>query len=118
MNKSMLIALGAASMLLPQNVQAADWMSGGDIMKELVGRELSFRGRLSGQIIYRKSGEMRMISSKGRRVYGKWRINEENGSLCSRIIQRRERKEICYRTRHDGFGYRTDQGYKLMPLGF
>ena len=32
--------------------------------------------------------------------------------------KRKKRKEICYRTRHDGFGYRTDQGYKLMPLGF
>ncbi len=118
MNKSMLIALCAASALLSQNAQAADWMSGGDIMKELVGQELAFHGRLSGKIIYRKSGEMRMISSKGQPVYGKWRIDQEKGSLCSRIIQRKKRKEICYRTRHDGFGYRTDQGYKLMPIGF
>ena len=118
MKKSLLIAVSAASILLPHNVLAADWMSAGEIMKELVDQELSFRGRLSGKIIYRKSGEMRMISAKGQPVYGKWRIDEENGSLCSRIIQRKKRKEICYRTRHDGFGYRTDQGYKLMPLGF
>jgi len=118
MKKSLLIALSAASVLLPHNVLAADWMSGGEIMKELVGQELAFQGRLSGKIIYRKSGEMRMISARGQPVYGEWRIDEENGSLCSRIIQRKQRKEICYRTRHDGFGYRTDQGYKLMPLGF
>ena len=118
MKKSLLIALSAAAMLLPHNVSAADWMSGGDIMKELVGQELAFRGRLSGKIIYRKSGEMRMLSTKGRVVYGEWRIDEESDSLCSRIKQRRESKEVCYRTRHDGFGYRTDQGYKLMPLGF
>ena len=118
MKKSLLIALSAASVLLPHNVLAADWMSGGEIMKELVGQEFSFRGRLSGKIIYRRSGEMRMLSTKGRVVYGEWRIDDENGSLCSRIKQRRQAKEICYRTRHDGFGYRTDQGYKLMPLGF
>lgn len=118
MKKSLLIALSAASLFLPHNVLAADWMSGGEIMKELVGQELAFRGKLSGKIIYRKSGEMRMLSTKGRAVYGEWRIDEENGSLCSRIKQRRQAKEICYRTRHDGFGYRTDQGYKLMPLGF
>ena len=34
------------------------------------------------------------------------------------IFLRNKRREVCYRTRHDGFGYRTDQGYKLMPLGF
>ncbi len=118
MNKSLLIALSFASVLLPQKAHAADWMSGHDIMKELVGHELAFRGRYNGRIIYRRSGEMRMISATGQPVYGKWRIDEENGSLCSRIIQRKKRKEICYRTRHDGFGYRTDQGYKLMPLGF
>jgi hypothetical protein len=118
MKKSLLIALSAASVLLPQNVLAADWMSGREIMKELVGQELSFRGKISGKIIYRRSGEMRMLSTKGRAVYGEWRIDEENGSLCSRLKQRRKAKEICYRTRHDGFGYRTDQGYKLMPLGF
>jgi len=118
MNKSLLIAFSFACVLLPHKAHAADWMSGHDIMKELVGQELSFRGRLSGSIIYRRSGEMRMISSKGQPVYGEWRIDEKNGSLCSRIKQRRQAKEICYRTRHDGFGYRTDQGYKLMPLGF
>lgn len=118
MKKSLLIALSAATILLPHNVLAADWMSGGEIMKELVGQELAFRGKLSGKIIYRKSGKMRMLSTKGRVVYGEWRIDEENGSLCSRIIQRKLGNEICYRTRHDGFGYRTDQGYKLMPLGF
>ena len=118
MKKSLLIALSAASVLLPQNVLAADWMSGSEIMKELVGQELAFRGKLSGKIIYRKSGEMRMLSTKGRVVYGEWRIDDESGSLCSRIKQRGQANEICYRTRHDGFGYRTDQGYKLMPLGF
>ena len=118
MKKSLLIVLSAASVMLPQNLLAADWMSGRDIVKELVGRELSFRGKRKGKIIYRKSGEMRMLSTRGRAIYGKWRIDEDSGSLCSRFNMRRKRKEICYRTRHDGFGYRTDQGYKLMPLGF
>jgi len=118
MKKSLLIALGLAGVLLPQKVVAESWMSDGDIMKELVGMELSFRGRRSGKIIYRKSGEMRMVSANGRPVYGEWRIDEESDSICSRIIQRKQHKEVCYRTRHDGFGYRTDQGYKLMPLGF
>ena len=118
MNKSLLIALGLASGVLPHGAHAADWMSGSDIIKELVGRELSFRGKYTGTIIFRKSGEMRMISAKGQPIYGEWRIDEKNGSLCSRIIQRQKRREVCYRTRHDGLGYRTDQGYKLMPLGF
>ncbi len=118
MKKSLLIVLSVVSVVLPQNLLAADWMSGRDIVKELVGKELSFRGKRNGKIIYRKSGEMRMLSTRGRAIYGKWRIDEESGSLCSRFIQRRKRREICYRTRHEGFGYRTDQGYKLMPLGF
>jgi hypothetical protein len=118
MNKSLLMTLGLASLALSQGAYAADWMSGPDIIKELVGRELSFRGKYNGTIIYRKSGEMRMISARGQPIYGEWRIDDKSGSLCSRIIQRQKRREVCYRTRHDGLGYRTDQGYKLMPLGF
>ena len=50
--------------------------------------------------------------------WGKWGPDDEAGTLCSVFYTRRKGKESCFRTRHDGFGYRTDQGYKLMPLGF
>jgi hypothetical protein len=52
------------------------------------------------------------------RFIGEWRIDDDTGSLCSLFYTRRQGKESCFRTRHDGFGYRTDQGYKLMPLEF
>jgi hypothetical protein len=118
MKKSLLIALSVAASLLPAKANAADWMSSADIMRELVGTELSFRGKRNGKIIYRKSGVMHMVSRKGRSVFGKWRIDEDSDSICSRVTQRKKAREFCYRTRHDGFGYRTDQGYKLMPLRF
>ena len=118
MKKSLLIALSVTVLFLPMQANAADWMSGRDIMRELVGTELAFRGKLNGKIIYRQSGEVQMLSGTGRSVYGKWRIDEETGALCSKLSQRTNKKEVCYRARHEGFGYRTDQGYKLMPLGF
>lgn len=118
MKKSFLIALSITALYLPSQATAADWMSGGDIMRELVGTELAFRGKRNGRIIYRESGEMLMLSRKGRAIYGKWRIDEESGSICSKVSRRSASKEVCYRTRHDGFGYRTDQGYKLMPMSF
>jgi hypothetical protein len=98
--------------------RAADWMSAPDIKRELVDTELAFRGRVSGKVIYREDGGMRMVSSAGRQIYGEWRIDDDTGSLCSLFYTRRQGKESCFRTRHDGFGYRTDQGYKLMPLEF
>ena len=97
---------------------AADWMSAPDIKRELVDTELSFRGRYSGRIIYREDGGMRMIASSGKQLFGQWRIDEATGSLCSMFFTRRTAGESCFRTRHDGFGYRTDQGYRLMPLEF
>jgi hypothetical protein len=118
MNKSLLIAMSVAMLVPPVKAGAAEWMSSTDIMRELVGTELSFRGKRSGTIIYSESGEMRMQGRSGMPVFGKWRIDENSNSICARIFQRKIGKEVCYRTRHDGFGYRTDQGYKLMPLEF
>ncbi len=111
-----LAAAGLAAITAPAS--AAEWMSAPDIKRELVDTELSFRGRYSGRIIYRQDGGMRMVASSGRQLFGQWRIDEETGSLCSMFFTRRKAGESCFRTRHDGLGYRTDQGYRLMPLGF
>ncbi len=122
MNRSCIAALGLIvvmySTAAPPPAAAADWMSGGDIKRELLGTELAFRGRFSGRIIYRADGRMRMVSANGKQVFGEWRIDDDTGSLCSQFYTRRKGKESCFRTRHDGLGYRTDQGYKLMPLQF
>jgi hypothetical protein len=101
-----------------RTASAADWMSAPDIKRELVDTELAFRGRVSGKVIYREDGRMRMVSSAGRQIFGEWRIDDDTGTLCSLFYTRRKGKESCFRTRHDGFGYRTDQGYRLMPLEF
>jgi len=119
MKKFLLIGLSVVCVSLPATARAAsEWMSSADIMRELVDQELSFRGKRSGKITYHKSGQMRMLSGKGRAIFGKWRIDGESDRICSRVTQRKTAREFCYRTRHDGFGYRTDQGYKLMPLRF
>lgn len=123
MKTSCIAALGLIVAGLPMagttgTASAADWMSAPDIKRELVDTELAFRGRVSGKVIYREDGGMRMVSSAGRQIYGEWRIDDDTGSLCSLFYTRRQGKESCFRTRHDGFGYRTDQGYKLMPLEF
>ena len=122
MKKSCIAALGLTvlglSMNVPSPAIAADWMSAGDIKRELLGMELAFRGRFAGRILYRADGGMRMVSSSGKQLFGEWRIDNDTGSLCSQFYTRRKGKESCFRTRHDGFGYRTDQGYKLMPLQF
>ena len=56
MNRSCIAALGLIvvmySTAAPPPAAAADWMSGGDIKRELLGTELAFRGRFSGRIIY------------------------------------------------------------------
>jgi hypothetical protein len=111
-----LAAAGLAAVTTPAS--AADWMSAPDVKRELLGTELAFRGRFFGRIIYRADGRMRMVAANGEQVFGEWRIDEASGSLCSQFYTRRKGKESCFRTRHDGLGYLTDQGYKLMPLGF
>ena len=122
MKKSCFAALALTvlglSMTAPPPAIAADWMSAGDIKRELLGTELAFRGQFTGRILYRADGGMRMVSSSGKQVFGEWRIDDDTGSLCSQFYTRRKGKESCFRTRHDGLGYRTDQGYKLMPLQF
>lgn len=118
MKKFALIALALLVSPAVQPAAAGDWMSAGDITREIVGTELSFKGRFSGKVIYDEDGVMRMVSSAGRQLYGQWRLDEETNSLCSKFRTRRAARESCFRTRHDGFGYRTDQGYKLMPLTF
>jgi hypothetical protein len=122
MKKPYIAALGLIVVSLPiaggLPARAADWMSAPDIKRELLGTELAFRGRFSGRIIYRADGRMRMVAANGKQVFGEWRIDEDSGSLCSQFYTRRKGKESCFRTRHDGLGYLTDQGYKLMPLGF
>ena len=121
MKKSLIAALGLIVLALPPATApalAGDWMSGGDIKRELVDTEMSFRGRVSGKIIYLEDGKMRMVSSAGRQLFGEWRIDEDAGTLCSVFYMRRKARESCFRARHEGFGYRTDQGYQLMPLEF
>jgi hypothetical protein len=113
-----LAGLAAPGLAAATPASAAEWMTAPDIKRELVDTELSFRGRFSGRIIYRQDGGMRMIASSGKQLFGQWRIDQETGSLCSVFFTLRKAKESCFRTRHDGLGYRTDQGYRLMPLGF
>ncbi len=102
----------------PQEVAVSQWMSSADIKREIVNTEFAFSGRFSGRVVYEAGGEMRMVSAEGRHIYGNWRIDPENGSLCSQFRQRRASRESCFKVSYDGLGYRTDQGYRLMPLGF
>jgi hypothetical protein len=88
MKKSCIAALGLIVAGLPMagntgTASAADWMSAPDIKRELVDTELAFRGRVSGKVIYREDGRMRMVSSAGRQIFGEWRIDDEAGTLCS-----------------------------------
>jgi hypothetical protein len=71
MKKSCIAALGLVVAGLPlagPARRAADWMSAPDIKRELVDTELAFRGRVSGKVIYREDGGMRMVSSAGRQI--------------------------------------------------
>ena len=102
----------------PQDLAVSQWMSGSDIKRELVDTEFAFSGRFTGRVVYETGGEMRMVSAEGRPIYGSWRIDAESGSICSQFRQRRASRESCFRVSYDGLGYRTDQGYRLMPLGF
>ena len=124
MKISALIAVGmlntaaGSPAAVPQEVAVSQWMSGADIKRELVDMEFAFSGRFSGRVVYEKGGEMRMVSAEGRPVFGNWRLDAESGSICSQFRQRRASRETCFKVSYDGLGYRTDQGYRLMPLGF
>ena len=114
----LLNAAAGSPATVPQEVAVPQWMSGDDIKRELVNTEFAFRGRFSGRVVYEASGEMRMVSAEGRHIYGNWRIDPESDRICSKFRQRRASRESCFRVSYEGLGYRTDQGYRLMPLGF